>query len=86
MEGTLLPRKRFLLDLAPGGGLPTPQPSDSEGEDFDQNSSPKKPRIEEEEDDVRIYNNLFFFKYINKQMLFRPRKQTNKQKLFNNFF
>ncbi|KAK6618913.1 hypothetical protein RUM44_003294 [Polyplax serrata] len=44
----ILPKKRFLLDLAPSGGLPTPQPSDSEGEDVDQNVSPKKVRFDEE--------------------------------------
>lgn len=44
----ILPKKRFLLDLAPGGGLPTPQPSDSEGEDSEQNVSSKKVRFDEE--------------------------------------
>lgn len=62
----ILPKKRFLLDLAPSGGLPTPQPSDSEGEDVDQNVSPKKVRFDEEvtlQDSVRLQSMFFLTQF-----------------------
>ncbi|KAL0274335.1 UNVERIFIED_CONTAM: hypothetical protein PYX00_006786 [Menopon gallinae] len=40
-------KKRILLDLAPSGGLQTPQPSDSE-EEHEQSAPCKKPRFEDE--------------------------------------
>lgn len=50
---TVLPKKRFLLDIAPSGGLPTPQPSDSEGEEFEQNLPCKKIKLPEVEDQYK---------------------------------
>lgn len=45
---SLIPKKRFLQDVAPSGGLPTPQPSDSEGEELDSLPLSKKVRFQDE--------------------------------------